>query len=103
MEEFGLTYMGTRRADDYVTWYDAVISTGLTGDLLWCAFFSGLVGAGARPFDCRLRRRTHAFVYAGKRDLFNGTETPKDGYAIYPTDPVYTLLRQHAAVLEARG
>ncbi|KAF8212632.1 glycoside hydrolase superfamily [Mycena galopus ATCC 62051] len=25
--------------------------------------------------------------------VFNGTETPNDGYAIYPGDPVYTLLQ----------
>ncbi|KAF7377350.1 Glycoside hydrolase family 5 protein [Mycena sanguinolenta] len=74
MEEFGLTYTGTQRADDYATWYDTVISTGLTGDLLWQA-----------------------------GSVFNGTETPNDGYAIYPTDPVYTLLQQHAAALKARG
>ncbi|KAJ7772367.1 glycoside hydrolase superfamily [Mycena metata] len=74
MEEFGLTFTGTQRANDYTTWYNTVISTGLTGDLLWQA-----------------------------GSVFNGTETPNDGYAIYPTDPVYTLLRQHAAALKARG
>ncbi|KAF8214816.1 glycoside hydrolase family 5 protein [Mycena galopus ATCC 62051] len=74
MEEFGLTYTGAQRATDYATWYDTVISTGLTGDLLWQA-----------------------------GSVFNGTETPNDGYAIYPGDPVYTLLQQHAAALVARG
>ncbi|KAF8175051.1 CEL4a mannanase [Mycena galopus ATCC 62051] len=74
LEEFGLTATGTQRASDYTTWYNAVISSGLTGDLLWQA-----------------------------GSVFNGTETPNDGYAIYPTDPVYTLLQQHAAALKARG
>jgi mannan endo-1,4-beta-mannosidase len=35
--------------------------------------------------------------------VFNGTQTPNDGYAIYTTDPVYELLKQHAAALKARG
>jgi len=74
LEEFGLTYTGTQRANDYTTWYNTVISTGLTGDLLWQA-----------------------------GSVFNGTQTPNDGYAIYPTDPVYALLKQHAAALKARG
>lgn len=67
MEEFGLTYMGTRRADNDATWYDTVISTGLTGDLLWCVFSPGLVGGGRSSFrlqaeekDSRLRLRKQA-------------------------------------------
>ncbi|KAF8177783.1 mannanase [Mycena galopus ATCC 62051] len=65
MEDFGLTYTGTQRATDYATWYATVISTGLTGDFLWQA-----------------------------GSVFNGTETPNDGYAIYPGDPLYTLVQQ---------
>ncbi|KAF7378392.1 Glycoside hydrolase family 5 protein [Mycena sanguinolenta] len=74
MEEFGLTYTGTQRSNDYATWYNTVLTTGLTGDLLWQA-----------------------------GSTFNGTQTPNDGYAIYPGDPVYTLLGQHAAAMKARG
>jgi mannan endo-1,4-beta-mannosidase len=74
LEEFGLTATGTQRATDYTTWYNTVISTGLTGDLLWQA-----------------------------GSVFNGTDTPNDGFAIYPTDPVYALIKQHAAALKARG
>ncbi|KAJ7849909.1 glycoside hydrolase superfamily [Mycena leptocephala] len=74
LEEFGLTATGSQRATDYTTWYNAIISSGLTGDLLWQA-----------------------------GSVFNGTQTPNDGYAIYTTDPVYELLKQHAAALKARG
>ncbi|KAJ7442220.1 hypothetical protein B0H11DRAFT_2292180 [Mycena galericulata] len=35
-------------------------------------------------------------------DLANGP-TANDGYAIFPTDPVYELMQTHAAALEARG
>ncbi|KAF7354147.1 Mannan endo-1,4-beta-mannosidase F [Mycena venus] len=58
MEEFGLTYTGTQRSDDYATWYDTVISTGLTGDLLWQA-----------------------------GSVFNGTETPERRICNLPHRP----------------
>ncbi|KAJ7512588.1 glycoside hydrolase superfamily [Mycena galericulata] len=73
MEEFGVTSDSTRNAT-YAAWYQTVITTGLTGDLIW--------QAGA--------------------DLTNGP-TANDGYAIFPTDPVYELMQTHAAALEARG
>ncbi|KAJ7458493.1 CEL4a mannanase [Mycena latifolia] len=72
MEEFGLTT--STRNTTYATWYSTILSTGLTGDLIWQA---GSV-------------------------LTNGP-TPNDGYAIYPTDPVYALMISHAAELKARG
>ncbi|KAJ7110637.1 mannanase [Mycena epipterygia] len=72
MEEFGLTT--STRNSSYATWYSTVLSSGLTGDLIWQA---GSV-------------------------LSNGP-TPNDGYAIYPTDPVYSLIKSHAAALIARG
>ncbi|KAJ6602128.1 glycoside hydrolase superfamily [Mycena sp. CBHHK59/15] len=73
MEEFGVTTSSTRNAT-YATWYNTVISSGLTGDLIWQA---GSI-------------------------LTNGP-TPDDGYMIFPTDPVYALEKTHAAVLKARG
>ncbi|KAJ6619160.1 glycoside hydrolase superfamily [Mycena sp. CBHHK59/15] len=73
MEEFGVTTSSTRNAT-YATWYNTVISSGLTGDLIWQA---GSI-------------------------LTNGP-TPDDGYIIFPTDPVYALEKTHAAVLKARG
>ncbi|KAJ7196268.1 glycoside hydrolase [Mycena pura] len=72
MEEFGITD-ATRNAT-YATWYQTVISTGVTGDLIW---------------------------QAGST-LSNG-QTPYDGYMIFPTDPVYQLIKSHAAALKARG
>ncbi|KAJ7698350.1 mannanase [Mycena rosella] len=73
MEEFGITSSSTRNAT-YATWYQTIISTGLTGDLIW---------------------------QAGSQ-LTNGP-TANDGYAIFPTDPVYGLMQSHAAALKARG
>ncbi|KAK6987507.1 glycoside hydrolase family 5 protein [Favolaschia claudopus] len=72
MEEFGLT--AASRNTTYASWYSTVVSSGLTGDLIW---------------------------QAGSQ-LTNGP-TPNDGYAIYPTDPVYQLMQSHAAALKARG
>ncbi|EMD37800.1 carbohydrate-binding module family 1 protein/glycoside hydrolase family 5 protein [Gelatoporia subvermispora B] len=71
VEEFGST---TDQEDVYTAWYSTIISSGLTGDLIW---------------------------QAGS-DLTNG-ETPQDGYAIYPGTDVYTLDTQHAAALKARN
>ncbi|KAJ7903158.1 CEL4a mannanase [Mycena leptocephala] len=73
LEEFGISNSSTR-ASTYSTWYQTVISTGLTGDLIW---------------------------QAGSQ-LTNGP-TSNDGFAIYPTDPVYALMQSHAAALKARG
>ncbi|KAF7343111.1 Carbohydrate-binding module family 1 protein/glycoside hydrolase family 5 protein [Mycena venus] len=73
MEEFGISNSSTR-ASTYSTWYQTVISTGLTGDLIW---------------------------QAGSQ-LTNGP-TANDGFAIYPTDPVYAVMQSHAAALKARG
>jgi mannan endo-1,4-beta-mannosidase len=70
MEEFGAL---VNMSDVYSVWYDTVLSTGLTGDLIW---------------------------QAGS-DLSNGP-TANDGYAIYPGTAIYTLDTQHAAALKAR-
>ncbi|OBZ68183.1 putative mannan endo-1,4-beta-mannosidase F [Grifola frondosa] len=71
LEEFGVT---DSQATTYTSWYSTIISTGLTGDLIW---------------------------QAGSH-LSSGN-TPDDGYAIYPDDPVYPIEQQHAAALKARG
>ena len=33
LEEFGVT---SDQASTYTTWYNTIISSGLTGDLIWC-------------------------------------------------------------------
>ncbi|KAJ3746679.1 mannanase [Lentinula detonsa] len=71
MEEFGVTI--ANQNDTYSGWYSTVLSTGLTGDLIW---------------------------QAGS-DLTNGP-TPNDGYAVYPGTDVYVLDTQHAAALKAK-
>ncbi|KAI0076120.1 mannanase [Panus rudis PR-1116 ss-1] len=71
LEEFGVT---DNQATTYTQWYSAIISSGLTGDLIW---------------------------QAGSH-LSTGN-TPDDGYAIYPDDLVYPLETQHFAALKARG
>jgi mannan endo-1,4-beta-mannosidase len=70
MEEFGV--VNGVQATIYATWYSTVLSTGLTGDLIW---------------------------QAGST-LSNGA-TPNDGFAVYPGSAVYTLNTQHAAALKA--
>ncbi|KAI0310665.1 glycoside hydrolase superfamily [Amylostereum chailletii] len=71
MEEFGVT---SDQESTYSEWYDAVLSSGLTGDLIW---------------------------QAGSH-LSTG-DTPQDGYAIFPDNSVYELETSHAAALKARG
>ncbi|KAI0745688.1 mannanase [Earliella scabrosa] len=71
LEEFGVT---NAQASTYTAWYNTVMSSGLTGDLIW---------------------------QAGSR--FSTGPTPDDGYAIFPDDPVYPIQAQHAAAIKARG
>jgi len=71
VEEFGVT---TDQTTTYTAWYNTIVSSGLTGDLIW---------------------------QAGSH-LSNG-DTPNDGYAEYPDGAVYPIIQQHAAALKARG
>ncbi|TFK89118.1 glycoside hydrolase family 5 protein [Polyporus arcularius HHB13444] len=71
LEEFGVT---NNQASTYTSWYSTIISSGLTGDLIW---------------------------QAGSH--FSTGSTPDDGYAIFPDDPVYPIESQHAAAIKARG
>ncbi|QRV79394.1 Cellulase (glycosyl hydrolase family 5 protein) [Ceratobasidium sp. AG-Ba] len=71
IEEFGVT---SDKVNTYTQWYNAVISSGLTGDLVWQA---------------------GSYVSTG--------QTWDDGYAIFPNTAEYTLQTQHAAALKARG
>ncbi|KAG9126324.1 hypothetical protein FRC07_003891 [Ceratobasidium sp. 392] len=71
IEEFGVT---SNQANTYSAWYDTVISSGLTGDLVWQA---------------------GSTVSTGK--------TWDDGFAIFPGEAEYTLQTKHAAALKARA
>ncbi|KAI0044232.1 glycoside hydrolase family 5 protein [Auriscalpium vulgare] len=71
LEEFGVT---SSQTTTYTTWWNEVISSGLTGDLIW---------------------------QAGSH-LSSG-DTPNDGYAVYPDGSVYPLETAHAAALKSRG
>ncbi|KAG8677989.1 hypothetical protein FRC08_018157, partial [Ceratobasidium sp. 394] len=71
IEEFGVT---SDQVNTYTQWYNAVISSGLTGDLIWQA---------------------GSTVSTGK--------TWDDGYAVFPGTSTYTAQTQHAAALKARG
>ncbi|KAJ8086150.1 hypothetical protein PM082_004972 [Marasmius tenuissimus] len=73
IEEYGLD--STEQASAYQSWLSTVVSSGLTGDLIWQA---GSI-------------------------LSNGQRTNDDGYAIYPDDPVYAILKSHNAALKARA
>lgn len=70
-EEFGVT---VNQAEIYTGWYNEVISSGMTGDLIW---------------------------QAGSQ-LSTGP-SPNDGYAVYPSSTVYTVQESAAAALKARG
>ncbi|KAA1477226.1 CEL4a mannanase [Dentipellis sp. KUC8613] len=71
LEEFGVT---TNQPTTYQLWYNTIISSGQTGDLIW---------------------------QAGSQ-LSTGP-SPNDGYAVYPTSPAYPVMESAAAALKARG
>ncbi|KAK1227932.1 hypothetical protein PQX77_009033 [Marasmius sp. AFHP31] len=73
IEEYGLD--STAQASAYQSWLSTVVSSGLTGDLIWQA---GSI-------------------------LSNGQRTHDDGYTIYPDDPVYAILTSHNAAMKARA
>ena len=58
----------------YTSWLNTVISSGLTGNLIW---------------------------QAGSH--FPDGDSWNDGYAVYPDGPVYPILEQFATNLKARG
>jgi len=71
LEEFGVT----NNVDAiYTLWWQTIISSGLTGDLIWQA-----------------------------GSVFPDGTTNNDGFAVYPNSTVYTLQEQYATALKARG
>jgi mannan endo-1,4-beta-mannosidase len=72
LEEFGV--VTANQSTTYTLWLNTVISSGLTGDLIW---------------------------QAGSH--FSTGDTPNDGYAVYPDGPIYPIVKAHAAALKARG
>jgi mannan endo-1,4-beta-mannosidase len=62
----------TNQVQIYTQWFSTIVSSGLTGDLIW---------------------------QAGST-LTNG-QTPNDGYAVYPGTDVYSLVTSSAASLKA--
>lgn len=71
IEEFGVV---NNQASTYTAWWDTIISSGLTGDLIWQA---------------------GSTVSSGK--------TNNDNYAVYPGSTEYTLQTKYAALLKARN
>ncbi|KAF8893383.1 CEL4a mannanase [Infundibulicybe gibba] len=71
LEEFGVT---DNQATVYSAWFSEVVSSGVTGDLIW---------------------QSGSHLSSG--------DTPNDGYAVYPNGPVYPLLTSHAASLKSRA
>ncbi|KAF5323251.1 hypothetical protein D9619_013508 [Psilocybe cf. subviscida] len=71
LEEFGVT---ASQSTVYQAWYDKIISSGLTGDLMW---------------------------QAGSH--FSWGDTHNDGYAQYPDGVIWPLMTVHAAALKTRA
>ncbi|EPQ57046.1 mannanase [Gloeophyllum trabeum ATCC 11539] len=71
LEEFGVT---SNQTGTYAQWYSTILSSGLTGDLIWQA--GSYLSTGA---------------------------TPNDGYTIYPNTTVYAMEALHVAALKARN
>jgi len=72
IEEYGVSTASQTTV--YTDWLNTVVSSGLTGDLIW---------------------------QAGSH--FNGWSSYDDGFTIYPDDPVYPILTSHSGALKARG
>lgn len=71
IEEFGVT---ANMTETYEAWYSAIISSGLTGDLIWQA---------------------GSYLASGP--------TPNDGFTIYPNNTVYQMEAYYAGQLKARN
>ncbi|KDQ21473.1 glycoside hydrolase family 5 protein [Botryobasidium botryosum FD-172 SS1] len=71
IEEFGIL---NDQASTYTSWYNTIVSSGLSGDLIW---------------------------QAGSR-LSSGN-THDDGFAVYPDGAVYAVQKTHSAALKNRG
>jgi len=70
LEEFGVS---NDKPTVYTAWWNEIVASGLTGDLVW---------------------------QAGSR--FSSGNSYDDGLAIYPDSPVYPLLTSHASTLKVR-
>ncbi len=105
LEEFGVT---DNQATVYTAWYNEIISSGLTGDLIWCVFsqVAGALAHSMNPPGKRVRiltcKQTRCLDMYTSDVVYRG-DTWDDGYAIYPDDPVYALEKSHAAALKARA
>lgn len=71
LEEFGVT---SNQVTTYTTWFNQIVSSELTGDLIW---------------------QSGSHLPRGN--------TPDDGYAVYPDGSVYSLLTSHATAMKNRG
>ncbi|KAJ4465451.1 glycoside hydrolase [Lentinula aciculospora] len=92
MEEFGIT---NDEVDVYSSWYTAIESSNVAGDLIWYVSINSL------SFPCR----SDVFrLFCTRRQagsvLSNGESDPNG--AVFPGSDVYVLDTQHAAALRAR-
>ncbi|KAF8799264.1 glycoside hydrolase family 5 protein [Phlegmacium glaucopus] len=71
LEEFGVTI---NQSTTYTTWWNEIVSSGLTGDLIW---------------------QSGSHLSSG--------DTPNDGFAIYPNSSVYPILTSHASAMKSRS
>ncbi|KAG8953484.1 hypothetical protein FRC04_002326 [Tulasnella sp. 424] len=77
LEEYGVTGTTSSQVSVYTSWLSTVVSSGMTGSLIW---------------------------QAGSNSLPSGQTTPsQDGYGVYPGDGVYSLITSHNAAIKARG
>ncbi len=71
LEEFGVT---DNQASTYTAWYNTIISSGLTGDLIWCVQSSRIHIWKSRVLTLPIYRQ------AGSR--FPSGSTHDDGYTV---------------------
>ena len=110
MEEFGVTIAD--KASTYAAWYDTIVSSGLTGDLIWYVWL---------PSRCQQCHRMFTCSSSGKPDHISRSGAPRttdmrcvcydsqlwaplliSPAKVYPDDAVYALDTEHAAAIKAR-
>ena len=110
LEEFGVTI---NQSVTYTAWLNEVLSSGLTGDLIWQVLY--FIYSNNKPLELTmsiiqaswfssLKACRHFFLLSWLKFLtltVCSGDTPNDGYAIYPDSPIYSILTSHASDLKS--
>ena len=85
--------MTTNQATIYTGWYNEMLSSGLTGDLIWQAGSSFTTGLDD-GYEVRFARLHSPYLSRAEITLC---------LQVYPGTDVYEVVTEYAAALKARG